>query len=373
MREETATAAPAVAEAQKPVPRPGSGEPPGLEVRGLSHRYDRAPVVERVSLTVHPGEVHCLVGPSGCGKTTTLRLIAGLEPVREGEIRIRGRLVAAPGFALPPERRRVGLMFQDFALFPHLTVAENVGFGLRRLDRRQREARVHELLAKVDLLGYEDRYPYMLSGGEQQRVALVRALAPEPDLMLLDEAFSALDAGLRTQVREETLALLRETGTATLLVTHDAEEAIRAADVIHAMLEGRIVQSGTPAELYAAPAHPFVAGFFGPINRFRARVRGGRAATPIGEVPAPGLEEGADVLVVIRPEGIRLGPADAGGVRARIVARKDLGPMHLVWLGLPDGTQVKVRETGPLDLPVGAEVGVTLDPAHLFVFPAHLR
>ncbi len=368
MREETA---PAVVEEIRA--GGAAAEPPGLEVRELSHAYDTRRVVERVSLTVRPGEVHCLVGPSGCGKTTTLRLVAGLEPVREGEIRIRGRLVAAPGFAVPPERRRVGLMFQDFALFPHLTVAENVAFGLRRLDRRRREARVRELLARVHLRGYEDRYPHMLSGGEQQRVALVRALAPEPDLMLLDEAFSALDAGLRAQVREETLAILRETGTATLLVTHDAEEAIRAADVIHAMLDGRIVQSGTPARLYAAPAHPFVAGFFGPVNRFRGRVRGGRAATPIGEVPAPGLAEGGEVTVVIRPEGIRIGPPSGAGVRARIVARKDLGPVHLVWLGLPDGSQVRVRETGPVDFAEGSEVAVTLDPAHVFVFPATLR
>ncbi|GBD40915.1 Spermidine/putrescine import ATP-binding protein PotA [bacterium HR39] len=345
-------------------------EPPGLEVRGLAHGFGPRRVVDGVSFTLRRGEVHCLVGPSGCGKTTTLRLIAGLETVQEGEIRIGGRLVAAPGFSVPPERRRVGLMFQDFALFPHLTVAENVAFGLRHLPRRERERRVRELLERVDLAGYANRYPDMLSGGEQQRVALARALAPKPQVMLLDEAFSALDTSLRARVREETLAVLREAGTPVVLVTHDPEEAIRAGDVIHAMLEGRIVQSGRPAELYARPLHPFVAGFFGPVNEFRTRVRDGRAPTPLGDVPAPGFPEGEKVLAVIRPEGVRLRPPNGSGLRARIDARKDLGPVHLVWLGLPDGTQVRVRESAPVEFPVGSEVAVEIDPAHAFVFPA---
>ncbi len=345
-------------------------EPPGLEVQELSHRFDRRLVVDRVSFAVARGAVHCLVGPSGCGKTTTLRLIAGLETLQEGRIRIRGRLVAEPGWSLPPEKRRVGLMFQDFALFPHLTVAENVAFGLRHLDRAEREQRVRRLLERVDMAAFADRYPYMLSGGEQQRVALARALAPEPDLMLLDEAFSALDTALRTQIREETLTILREAGTSTLLVTHDAEEAIRAGDVIHAMLAGRIVQSGTPSELYAHPADPFVASFFGPVNSFRARVRGGRVATPIGEVPADGLAEGARALVIVRPEGIRLARAEAGRpAHARLVDRRDLGPIHLIWLGLPDGSRVKVRETGAVEVGIGDPVEVQLDPALVFVFP----
>lgn len=341
---------------------------PGLEVEELSHRFDHRLVIDRVSLTMGRGEVHCLVGPSGCGKTTTLRLIAGLERVQQGRIRIRGRLVAEPGRGLPPEKRRVGLMFQDFALFPHLTVAENVAFGLRHLDRAERQKRVRRLLERVDMAAFADRYPYMLSGGEQQRVALARALAPEPDLMLLDEAFSALDTALRTQIREETLAILREAGTSTLLVTHDAEEAIRAGDVIHAMLDGSIVQSGTPSELYARPADPFVANFFGPVNSFRGRVRSGRIDTPIGAVAADGLAEGERALVIVRPEGIRLRRATAGSGRARLVDRRDLGPIHLIWLALADGTRVKVRETGILSAAVGEEVEVELDPRHVFVF-----
>ncbi len=348
---------------------PPSSHEPGLRVAGLGHHFGRRRVLDGISLAVQPGEVHCLVGPSGCGKTTTLRLIAGLETVMAGRIWISGRLVAEPGFSLPPERRRVGLMFQDFALFPHLNVAENVGFGLRHLDRRQREARVRELLEQVNMAAYARAYPHTLSGGEQQRVALARALAPKPELMLLDEAFSALDTALRTQVREETLAILKDAGTATLLVTHDAEEAIRAGDIIHAMQDGRIVQSGPASELYARPADPFVAGFFGPVNRFRGRVRRGAVEIPLGTVPADHLPEGSAVEVLVRPEGIRLRP-DGEGRTARLVARRDLGPVHLVWLELADRTRVKVRETRALDLEIGSGVGVELDAGHVFLFPA---
>jgi iron(III) transport system ATP-binding protein len=345
--------------------------PPGLVVERLSHRFGSRTVVKDVSLEIEAGEVHCLVGPSGCGKTTTLRLIAGLEKVQEGRILVGGRLVAEPGFWLPPERRRVGLMFQDFALFPHLRVEENVAFGLTGLDRRARAERVADLLRRVNMTPHARSWPHTLSGGEQQRVALARALAPEPRLMLLDEAFSALDTSLRARVREETLGILREAGTPTLLVTHDAEEAIRVGDRIHAMQAGRIVQSGTPAELYAHPANPFVAGFFGPVNSFASRVTGGRVRTPVGDAPARGLPEGTAVEAIVRPEAIRLRQAgEHAALRARVLSRRDLGPVHLIGLGLPDGSSVKVRESGTIGTPVGAEVEIDLDPAHLFVYPA---
>ena len=303
-----------------------------------------------MALAIAPGEVHCLVGPSGCGKTTTLRLIAGLENLQAGRISLNGRLLAEPGADLPPERRRVGLMFQDFALFPHLRVGENVAFGLSGLDRRGRERRVAELLAAVNMSAYAQAYPHTLSGGEQQRVALARALAPEPELMLLDEAFSALDTSLRAQVREETLALLRDAGTPTLLVTHDAEEAIRVGDRIHAMLAGRIVQSGTPAELYAAPINGFVAGFFGPVNRFRGRVSRGEVETPLGRRERQGLL-GRDVpsrRSCGRRRSRCAGPARAA-TRAQVLVKRDLGPVHLLRLGLADGSSVKVRQAGQTD------------------------
>jgi len=343
----------------------------GLEVQKLSHAYGERRVVDRVDLAVAPGEVHCLVGPSGCGKTTSLRLIAGLEELQEGTIALNGRVLAVPGRGLPPERRKVGLMFQDFALFPHLKVAENVAFGLAGLDRRRRAARVAELLAAVNMTAYASTYPHTLSGGEQQRVALARALAPEPELMLLDEAFSALDTSLRAQVRDETLTLLRDAGTPTLLVTHDAEEAIRVGDRIHAMQFGRIVQSGTPAELYGRPANAFVAGFFGPINRYRGRVGGGTVETPVGRAPAPGLAEGTAVEAVVRPEALRVQtPATGQGLRARVLVRRDLGPVHVLRLALPDGSSVKLRQSGQIEAAVGEEVELALDHRHLFVFPA---
>jgi iron(III) transport system ATP-binding protein len=343
----------------------------GLCVEHLSHRFGDRLVVRDVDLRIEPGEVHCLVGPSGCGKTTTLRLIAGLEPLQAGRILIDGRLVAEPGWSLPPEQRRVGLMFQDFALFPHLRVIDNVAFGLRHLDRAARLATAEAWLLRVNMAAHARSWPHTLSGGEQQRVALARALAPEPALMLLDEAFSALDTTLRAAVRDETLGVLRESGTPTLLVTHDAEEAIRVGDRLHAMQDGKIVQSGTPAELYIRPANPFVAGFFGPINRFPGRVRAGRVATPVGEARADSLAEGAEVETIIRPEAIRLRRVrDGHGLRARVLHRRDLGPVHLIGLGLPDGSCVKVRQSGSIGATEGDEVEIELDPAHLFVYPA---
>jgi iron(III) transport system ATP-binding protein len=359
--------------AREPLPAPEAPDAAaaGLRVEGLSHRYDERLVVAGVALAVDPGEVHCLVGPSGCGKTTTLRLIAGLERVQAGRILIGGRLVAEPGWSLPPEQRRVGLMFQDFALFPHLRVIDNVAFGLRHLERLRRPVIAAAWLERVNMAAYARSWPHTLSGGEQQRVALARALAPEPALMLLDEAFSALDTTLRAAVRDETLHVLREAGTPTLLVTHDAEEAIRVGDQLHAMQDGRIVQSGTPAELYLKPASPFVAGFFGPVNRFPGRVRGGRVATPVGVARADSLAEGAEVETIVRPEAIRLRQArDGAGLRARVLHRRDLGPVHLIGLGLPDGSSVKVRQSGSIGAAVGDEVEIELDPAHLFVYPA---
>ena len=350
-----------------PVP---SASQPGLAVEQLSHRFGARQVVDAVTLTIAPGEVHCLVGPSGCGKTTTLRLIAGLENLQSGRISLNGRVLAEPGNILPPERRRVGLMFQDFALFPHLRVAENVAFGLSGRDRAGRDRRVAELLAAVNMGAYARAYPHTLSGGEQQRVALARALAPQPEVMLLDEAFSALDTSLRAQVREESLALLREAGTPTLLVTHDAEEAIRVGDRIHAMLAGRIVQSGVPSELYAAPVNGFVAGFFGPVNRFRGRVSMGQVATPLGPARAEGLSDGLAVEAIVRPEALRVRRPSRGGTRAQVLVKRDLGPVHLLRLGLADGSSIKVRQAGETDAMVGDEVEIDLDPRHLFVYPA---
>jgi iron(III) transport system ATP-binding protein len=326
-------------------------------------------VLRDVALGLAPGEVHCLVGPSGCGKTTILRLIAGLEPVQQGRIAIDGEPVAEPGWGLAPEARRIGLMFQDYALFPHLRVLDNVAFGLRGLDGRSRRRRARELLAQVDLSGHAESYPHMLSGGEQQRVALARALAPKPRLMLLDEPFSSLDATLREQVRDETIALLRASGTPVLMVTHDADEAVRVADRIHVMLEGRVLQHGTPAELYARPANPFVAGFFGPLNRYKGWVVAGTVSTPLGPVEVNELPDGTPVDVLIRPEALRL-LRDGGASRFRFRVRRirDLGTNRVLELELPDGPLISVRMTSIAEFVAGDVVAVELDPNQVYVY-----
>ncbi len=340
-----------------------------LRVERLSHRIDRRPILDDVGFSVGSGEVHALVGPSGCGKSTTLRLIAGLDVLQSGRVEICGRLVADTGVAVPPERRNVGLMFQDYALFPHLTVRRNIAFGLGRLPRRAREACVDAWLHRVGLPGYGERYPHQLSGGEQQRVALARALAPCPCLMLLDEAFSNLDTHLRDELRTLVLALLRETGTPTVLVTHDPDEAARAADSMHVMRKGRIVQSGTPAEVYARPCDLFVCSFFGQASRFKGWAVGGVVSTPFGPISRPDLVDGTAVDVVVRPDAVRLG-LGTDEVRARVAAVRDVGPQRLAHLVLENGWTVVARLAADTRAVVGDEVALTADRSQIFVFPS---
>jgi iron(III) transport system ATP-binding protein len=345
--------------------------PAGLSVERVSHAYGERVVVREVAFGLPAGEVHCLVGPSGCGKTTILRLIAGLEPLQGGRIVIGSEVVAEPGRQVVPERRRVGLMFQDFALFPHLRVIDNVAFGLRKLALPDRRRRAQELLAQVDMAGHAMSYPHMLSGGEQQRVALARALAPRPRLMLLDEPFSSLDASLREQVREDTITILRASGTPVLMVTHEAEEAVRLADRIHVMHDGRILQSGAPAELYARPANPFVAGFFGPLNRFKGWVLRGEVSTPLGPLAAPGLADGTGVDVLIRPEALRLSRElpEAAAPRLRVRRMRDLGTNRVLELQVPEGPLITVRMTSSADFEADDQVTVEVDAAQVYIYP----
>jgi iron(III) transport system ATP-binding protein len=284
---------------------------PRLETRNLLRRYEGRTVVDDVSLRVEPGQVTCLLGPSGCGKSTTLRLIAGVEMQDAGEIYVDGNLVCDTRFRVPPERRHIGLMFQDFALFPHLTVGENVAFGLTG-DRAAASRRVKELLARVGMSRYLDAYPHQLSGGEQQRVALARALAPRPRIMLMDEPFSGLDNRLRDGIRDETLDILREQDTAVLLVTHEPEEAMRMADEIALMRDGRIVQQGAPYNIYNAPVDRDAVAFFSDINVIRGTVQGALTETPFGQFLAPGVPDGQEVEIVIRPQHIKI-DFDRGG------------------------------------------------------------
>ena len=346
----------------------------GLYVDHLCHAYGSRQVVEDVVFGLAAGEVHCLVGPSGCGKTTILRLIAGLEPLQGGRVVIDREVVAEPGRSIPTENRRIGLMFQDFALFPHLRIVDNVAFGLVGLDRVERRRRATDLLAQLDLSGHVDAYPHMLSGGEQQRVALARALAPSPRLMLLDEPFSSLDATLREQVRDDTVALLRAEGTPVLMVTHDAEEAVRVADRIHVMLEGRILQSGTPAELYSHPASPFVAGFFGPPNRFKGWVLAGEVSTPLGPMKADGLADGTAVDVLIRPEGLHpTKQLNGSSPRFDVHRIRDLGTNRVLELKLSDGPVLTVRMTSYADFGAGDTVTLDVDAGQVHIYPAKGR
>jgi iron(III) transport system ATP-binding protein len=253
----------------------------------------------------------CLLGPSGCGKSTTLRVIAGIERQAEGTVRADGVLLSDARTHLPPEARSIGLIFQDFALFPHLSVGQNVAFGLSGA-RADTARRVDELLERVDLAGYAHTAPHMLSGGEQQRVALARALAPRPRIMLMDEPFSGLDNRLRDGIRDETLQLLKEEGTAVVLVTHEPEEAMRMADQIALMRDGGIVQKGAPYNIYNAPADKAAAAFFSDVNVIRGTVQGALTDTAFGQFLAPGHADGTEVEIVFRPQHVKI-DFDRGG------------------------------------------------------------
>ncbi|UCH72682.1 MAG: ABC transporter ATP-binding protein [Rhodospirillales bacterium] len=366
--------APTVSEEQSPAQsnRAKQADAPVLDLAGLTHYFGDVRAVDSVSLQVFGGEVLCLLGPSGCGKTTILRLAAGLEVLQAGRVSIDGRTVAGEGVAVPPEERGIGLVFQDYALFPHLTVGENVAFGLRGLGASERADRIDEALAAVGLGGFESRYPHMLSGGQQQRVALARALAAGPSVVLLDEPFSGLDVRLRDKVRDQTLHALKESGAATLMVTHDAEEAMFMGDRIAVMRDGRILQTGTPDELYCRPANIFVAELFGEVNRLDAVVSDGQVETPFGPVAASGLDDGVAVEVLIRPEALRLSRAPGTPV-ARIIASRMLGRTSLVHMSISDDAgrdlHLHARVPGRFLPEEGEKLSIALDSSQAFVFP----
>ncbi|TPE46698.1 ABC transporter ATP-binding protein [Amaricoccus solimangrovi] len=346
---------------------------PMLEVIDVARRFSVTPAVRGVSLTVWPGEVTCLLGPSGCGKSTTLRMIAGIEHLDSGEIRVAGQRVADPRHEVPPERRPVGMVFQDLALFPHMTVAENVGFGLPRT--RGSAEQVAHLLGRVGLLHHADRYPHQLSGGEQQRVALIRALATRPRVMLLDEPFSSLDQRLRVEMRELAADLLREAGAAVVLVTHDPDEAMMMADRVAIMWEGRIRQEGTPLELYRQPRDLTVAGFLSELNIFEGRVADGRVETPAGPVSAPGFQDGAAIRAVFRPEHLTLLRTDhtcrsvGRGSVARVLRVRNLGRESFIEAGLPDvETRLRCAAPGCCALVPGDHVELGHSPGTAMVF-----
>ncbi len=314
------------------------GVEPIVRIAGLRKSFGAVVALAGIDLELRRGETLALLGPSGCGKTTLLRTVAGLERPDAGTIEIGGELVEGPGRSLPPERRHLGMVFQDVALFPHLSVAENVAYGIRRAP--DREARVAELLELVGLPDAGERRPHELSGGMQQRVALARALAPRPDVVLLDEPFANLDLTLRTQLRGELRRILGATGASALLVTHDQAEALTVADRVAVIRQGVIDQVDTPERIYTVPATPFVATFVGVANLVRAEVAGDVAATPLGPVRLLAGPDAGRALVVIRPEHVDLEPApgDGGGGAAGASA---LGA------AVPGAAQVSPGPTGP--------------------------
>ncbi|TRD21524.1 ABC transporter ATP-binding protein [Palleronia caenipelagi] len=352
---------------------------PRLEIENLHCAFGGVEVVQGISLTVEGGDVLCLLGPSGCGKSTTLRTIAGLEDISSGEIRIDGQVVTRGGYTLPPEHRGVGLIFQDFALFPHLTVAENISYGLRA-SRSEKAHRVDELLERVHLSHHRQSYAHELSGGEQQRVALARALAPRPRVMLMDEPFSGLDNRLRDGIRDHTLQVLKDEDTAVVLVTHEPEEAMRMADQIALMRNGSIVQQGAPYNIYNSPADRAAAAFFSDINVIEAVVNGALAETPFGQFLAPGQPDGTKVDIVIRPQHLRIdfdragqGPhptsEDGTPARAEVIRSRFVGKESLVEFLVHEGLVMTATVPNVFLPKPGTVMWLAIRRDRCFVFP----
>jgi iron(III) transport system ATP-binding protein len=341
-----------------------------LKLRNLACGYQDQRVVQDLNLHLNAGDIGCLLGSSGCGKTTTLRAIAGFEPVHEGEIILDGEVISRAGYTLAPEKRRIGMVFQDYALFPHLTVAENIAFGIRKHPRLAELTR--EMLELVNLGALGKRYPHELSGGQQQRVALARALAPEPQLLLLDEPFSNLDGELRRRLSHEVRDILKARGTSAILVTHDQEEAFAVSDHVGVFKEGRLEQWDTPYNLYHEPATPFVASFIGQGYFIRGQLidaesvqtelgvlRGNRAYAGVS---------GAPMDVLLRPDDIIYAPDSP--MKARVASKSFQGAATLYRLQLPTGTQLEGLFPSHADLNTGDQVGIQVAAEHLVLFPA---
>ena len=348
---------------------------PVLSLHGVSKSFQRGvPVLQQVSLRVETGTMVCLLGPSGCGKTTLLRLIAGFEEPDAGEIHLSKRLVSRPGLVVPPEQRHIGMVFQDYALFPHLTVGQNIQFGLGRWPAAWRRARRAEMLQLVGLEELAQRYPHEISGGQQQRVALARALASNPQLLLLDEPFSNLDVNMRRQLREEMQTILARAGITTVLVTHDQEEALSLADALAVIEAGGIVQYATPDEVVQRPRTRFVAQFLGLGHFLGAERRHNCLVTELGEVPiAPGWSLATNcrwVDLLIRPEQLHLCGTQQG-TPAQVVQVSFHSLRKLYTLRLPSGTLLHGLFPRDVLLHPGEQVRVTLQPTELVVFPRH--
>lgn len=341
-----------------------------LTFERIERQFAASRALNGLSLDIAPAEVVCLLGPSGSGKTTLLRIASGIEKPTGGRVLINDYEVAGPERFVPPEKRNVGLMFQDFALFPHLTIRDNVAFGLRSLPREDAAREALTALNRVGLERYANAYPHILSGGEQQRVALARAIVPRPAVMLMDEPFSGLDVQLRERMQEETLQLLRETRATCLIVTHAPSEAVRLGDRIAVMRAGRLVQVGKAEELYRNPADLFVARLFSEINEIPLTVQGGAIRTPIGTFVVPDLGDGDTAILCIRRRAIRLQGAGQG-LPGRLLHVKFLGDLAVLEIAAEgfDRTLLTLVREGE-EPARGSEVGLSVDPESVLVFPA---
>ena len=336
-----------------------------VEIIGVGKQFDSAgsPAIDDLSLRVYRGEILALLGPSGCGKTTTLRLIAGFETPDCGLLMINNQVVAGPNRWVPPEKRGLGVVFQEYALFPHYTVERNVAFGLHNMTSQQRKRRVHEVLELVNLSDYKTRYPHELSGGQQQRVALARALAPKPVVVLLDEPFSNLDADLRVQMRSEVKRILQEANSTGIFVTHDQQEALAVGDRVAIMNRGHLEQVDTPEMIFHLPATRFVADFLGLADFIRGVTSYQGVQTEIGliEQPTPG-ELGREVEIMIRPHDVMLHRTDYG--QGEVIRHEFHGAENLYVVRLPSGQLIQSTQDHTVSFPLGSRVDVTCQPGH---------
>ncbi|MCU4926698.1 ABC transporter ATP-binding protein [Halobacteria archaeon AArc-dxtr1] len=359
----------------------GATSEPVLQLEGVSKQYGNEDVISELSISVRDGEILTLLGPSGCGKTTTLRLIAGLERPDGGEIRLGEEAVAGDGQFHPPEQRGIGVVFQEFALFPHMTARENVAFGIQDLPADEREQRVDDLLALVGLTEHGSSRPEQLSGGQQQRVALARSLAPEPEILLLDEPFSNLDVDLRVEMREEVRRIIKETGVTAISVTHDQEEALSVSDRVAVMNAGTIEQIDTPEQIFQQPESRFVAGFLGHASFLAGAVRGDHVDTSLGRVLRENVHglvpeyDGSWIDLLVRPDDVTAYPvADEAEADGTVVYRRYLGPTVLYRVELDTGETIECmhNHSDHIDLDERVAVRVTADH-ELAWFPAGHR
>ena len=346
-----------------------------VKINNLSHSINNQKVLQNINLELEKDKIACILGPSGCGKTTLLKLIAGLEKVTTGDIIINDEIVSSNTMHLKTEKRKIGFLFQDYALFPHLTVKENLNFAISNGKKEKHD--IEEIIEIIKLPNSLHKYPHELSGGEQQRVALARSIIAQPDLLLLDEPFSSLDLSLKEEVRDDTLHLLQKSNISVLIVTHDPFEAMFISNKIYILQkDGKIVQSGSPRQLYNEPINSYVAGFFGETNKFKGMVKNAEVQTPIGKIKTHNNLESKEVVIHVRPQGIKLTQEQTpvNGIKGTVMASKLMGSFSFVHLSVLDHNNeiVHVHSHMPASFIPGQStaVGIEIDDEQIYVFPA---